>query len=134
MIAANHLRGDFPLASWEALAATPAQVVDVRSATEFATGHIPGAINMPLDEQRGRLGELSPTREIWVVCGVGQQGVLRHARPHATRLPRAEPLRGNANQPFPLSLQAQCSQGQLHWPFVNLDAKIPPDVHVLIFS
>ena len=37
-------------------------------------------------------------------------------------------------QPFPLSLQAQCSQGQLHWPFVNLDAKIPPDVNVLIFS
>src|SRR5438874_2079599 len=38
------------------------------------------------------------------------------------------------NQPFPLSLQAQCSRGQLHWPFVNLDAKIPPDVNVLIFS
>jgi hypothetical protein len=37
-------------------------------------------------------------------------------------------------QPFPLSLQAQCSRGQLHWPFVNLDAKIPPDVNVLIFS
>jgi hypothetical protein len=37
-------------------------------------------------------------------------------------------------QPFPLSLQAQCSRGQLHWPFVNLDAKISPDVNVLIFS
>jgi hypothetical protein len=35
---------------------------------------------------------------------------------------------------FPLSLQAQCSRGQLHWPFVSLDAKIPPDVNVLIFS
>ena len=37
-------------------------------------------------------------------------------------------------QQFPLSLQAQCSRVQLHWPFVNLDAKIPPDVNVLIFS
>jgi hypothetical protein len=37
-------------------------------------------------------------------------------------------------QPFPLSLQAQCSRGQLHWPFVNLDATIPPDVNVLLFS
>ena len=37
-------------------------------------------------------------------------------------------------QPFPSSLQAQCSRGQRHWPFVNLDAKIPPDVKVLIFS
>ena len=38
------------------------------------------------------------------------------------------------NQPFPLSLQAQCSLGQLHWPFVNIDAKIPPDLNALIFS
>ena len=31
------------------------QCIDVRSATEFAAGHIPGAINMPLDglERRG---------------------------------------------------------------------------------
>ena len=28
---------------------------------------------MPLDELRGRLGELSSTQEIWVVCGVGQR-------------------------------------------------------------
>jgi NADPH-dependent 2,4-dienoyl-CoA reductase/sulfur reductase-like enzyme/rhodanese-related sulfurtransferase len=73
MIAANHLRGDLPLASWEAVDTTPAQVVDVRSAAEFAQGHLAGAINLPLDELRGRLGELSPTREIWVVCGVGQR-------------------------------------------------------------
>ena len=37
-------------------------------------------------------------------------------------------------QPFPLSLQAQCSLGPLHWPFVTLDATILPDVNVLIFS
>jgi hypothetical protein len=30
-------------------------------------------IPMPLDVLRGRLGELSPTQEIWVVCGVGQR-------------------------------------------------------------
>jgi rhodanese-related sulfurtransferase len=30
-------------------------------------------IPMPLDALRGRLGELSPTQEIWVVCGVGQR-------------------------------------------------------------
>jgi hypothetical protein len=30
-------------------------------------------------------------------------------------------------QQFPLSLQAQCSPGELHWPFVNFDATIPPD-------
>jgi NADPH-dependent 2,4-dienoyl-CoA reductase/sulfur reductase-like enzyme/rhodanese-related sulfurtransferase len=73
MIAANHLRGTLPLASWDALATTQAHVVDVRSAAEFAAHHIPGAINIPLDELRGRLGELAGDREIWVVCGVGQR-------------------------------------------------------------
>jgi rhodanese-related sulfurtransferase len=80
MIAANHLRGALPLASWEALATTQARVLDVRSAAEFETGHIPGASNIPLDELRGRLGELSPAQEIWVVCGVGQRAY------YATRL------------------------------------------------
>jgi hypothetical protein len=37
-------------------------------------------------------------------------------------------------QPFPLSLQAQGSLGQLYWPFVNIDAKIPPDVNDVMFS
>ena len=33
-------------------------VVDVRSPSEFAMGHIPGAVNMPLftDEERARVG------------------------------------------------------------------------------
>lgn len=80
MMAANHLRGDLPLASWDALGRTPAHIVDVRSAAEFNHSHIAGASNIPLDELRGRLGELSPTQEIWVVCGVGQRAY------YATRL------------------------------------------------
>jgi rhodanese-related sulfurtransferase len=73
MIASNHLRGTLPLASWEALATTQAQVVDVRSTAEFESGHIPGAINVPLHELRSRLGELPRDRELWVVCSVGQR-------------------------------------------------------------
>jgi hypothetical protein len=37
-------------------------------------------------------------------------------------------------QQFPLSLQAQGSLGQLPWPFVNLDAKIPPALNDVMFS
>ncbi len=33
-------------------------LIDVRSAAEFATGHIKGAINVPLDEVEARLKEL----------------------------------------------------------------------------
>ena len=73
MIAANRLRGDLDLAPWQALAETNAQVVDVRSRAEFAGGHIPGATNVPLEELRGRLDELSKERPLWVVCAVGQR-------------------------------------------------------------
>lgn len=95
MIAANHLRGDHPLAKWEELVDTHAQVVedqddasrllslilhdpsqqaqivDLRTPAEFQRKHIEGAVNIPLDSLRDRLDELTTEREIWVVCGVG---------------------------------------------------------------
>lgn len=73
MIAANHLRCDLPLADWKALPATDAQLLDVRSAAEFAREAIPGAVNIPLEELRERLSELPKDRAIWLVCGVGQR-------------------------------------------------------------
>ena len=33
---------------------SPALLVDVRSGSEFASGHIPGAINIPLDQMEAR--------------------------------------------------------------------------------
>ncbi|MGI5187907.1 FAD-dependent oxidoreductase [Promicromonospora sp. CA-289599] len=56
----------------EAARAAGATVVDVRTAAEFAAEAIPGAINLPLDELRYRLGELPPGRLI-VHCQVGQR-------------------------------------------------------------
>lgn len=73
MIAANNLRGDLPLADWMQLAQTPALLVDVRDPDEFEEGHIPGALNLPLNQIRHRLDELPRDREIWLYCGVGQR-------------------------------------------------------------
>jgi len=74
MIAANHLRGDLPLADWSELRRSDAEIVDVRSAKEFEEdGHLPGSRNIPLEELRGRLDELPSDREIYLVCGVGQR-------------------------------------------------------------
>ncbi|TXL21951.1 CoA-disulfide reductase [Methylococcaceae bacterium HT2] len=97
MIAANHLRGNHPLAKWEDLVDAhtqvtegnddvdqvlafimddpyaQAQIVDVRTVAEFERKHIPQAINLPLDSLRDHLHELSQEREIWLVCGVGQR-------------------------------------------------------------
>jgi len=47
------------------------QWIDVRSATEFAAGHLPGAINIPMDEIEARLHDLGPERPIVLVCKSG---------------------------------------------------------------
>jgi len=80
MIAANSLRGDLPLADWKQLLPDSALLVDVRDPGEFEDGHIAGAINLPLNELRERLGELPRDRELWLYCRVGQRGY------YATRL------------------------------------------------
>jgi len=47
-------------------------LVDVRSPAEFASGHIPGAINLPLAELKSRQEELEAGREgLYVVCQSG---------------------------------------------------------------
>jgi NADPH-dependent 2,4-dienoyl-CoA reductase/sulfur reductase-like enzyme/rhodanese-related sulfurtransferase len=73
MIASNFLRGDLPLARWEGLPQSTALLLDVRDPAEFAAGHVPGALNLPLPQLRARLGELPREREIWLYCGVGQR-------------------------------------------------------------
>ncbi|HEX4146067.1 MAG TPA: FAD-dependent oxidoreductase [Pirellulales bacterium] len=79
-VAAGLLRGDHPQIDVATLMAIPAAerplLLDVRTADEFAAGHLPGAINLPVDELRSRLGELPPGREIVAYCQVGQRGYL----------------------------------------------------------
>ena len=73
MLAENVLNGDMPVADWLQLEQTDALLVDVREADEFAAGHVPGAINLPLSQMRRRFAELPRDREIWISCGVGQR-------------------------------------------------------------
>ncbi len=80
MIAANHLRGDLPLAHWEDVEHCEANIVDVRTAGEYAQRHLPGSVNIPLEELRERLTDISPDREVWLICEVGQRAY------YATRL------------------------------------------------
>ena len=73
MIAENVLAGDMPVADWERLGEPGTLVVDVREPAEFAAGHVPGAVNVPLGELRRRYDELPRDRELWLCCGVGQR-------------------------------------------------------------
>ena len=46
-------------------------LIDVRTPTEFASGHIPGAINIPVDQIASRLGEIPSDMPVIVYCQSG---------------------------------------------------------------
>lgn len=48
-------------------------LVDVRTPAEYNDGHVPGAVNIPLDELGGRLAELEPHKadDVHLICAVG---------------------------------------------------------------
>ena len=53
---------------FERLRAGLAIALDVRPQDEFALGHVPGAINIPLGDLERRLAELDPDQEIVAYC------------------------------------------------------------------
>jgi ArsR family transcriptional regulator len=50
------------------LGAGAVTVLDVRPEDEFALGHVPGALNIPLRALEARLSELDPSQEIVAYC------------------------------------------------------------------
>lgn len=48
-----------------------ANILDVRDPYEFDAGHIPGAINIPLDQLPLRIEELDPDTDYYVICRTG---------------------------------------------------------------
>ncbi len=73
MIAANHLRGDAPLAQWSDPDWRSHFLLDVRDLDEFEAGHVPGAVHLPLNSLRDRLATLPSDQPLYVYCEVGQR-------------------------------------------------------------
>ncbi|HET8990645.1 MAG TPA: FAD-dependent oxidoreductase [Acidimicrobiales bacterium] len=75
-VAENVLSGLGSTAQWDEVARLQSEgalLVDVRTTREFARGHIPGSMNIPVDELRDRAGEIDEA-EVLVVCQVGVRG------------------------------------------------------------
>jgi len=69
-VAANCLRGDVEFFHADRIA-DDTVVLDVRSEGEFAGGHLPGAVNIHVDELRERLAEVPREKPLPVVCASG---------------------------------------------------------------
>ncbi len=55
-------------------------IVDVRDEKEFAEGHIPGAINIPVSTFASRSGELDKKKKIVVYCNSGSRSYLAYRK------------------------------------------------------
>ena len=78
-VAGNILAGKMTPLYWRELEqadTTKVILVDVRTADEYALGTIGGAVNIPLDDLRERIGEIPTDVPVWLFCGVGLRGYL----------------------------------------------------------
>jgi phage shock protein E len=65
------------------LVAAGARLLDVRTESEFASGHLPGATNIPLDRLRGRAADLAREGKpliVYCASGIRSAGAKRTLR------------------------------------------------------
>ncbi|HBF36621.1 MAG TPA: pyridine nucleotide-disulfide oxidoreductase [Firmicutes bacterium] len=77
--AANIINQDVNAIAWDQLFTENQNqrfYLDVREAVEVELGTIPGAVNIPLDELRGRLTEIPRDKEIIINCQVGLRAYI----------------------------------------------------------
>lgn len=52
------------------------QLLDVRTVGEYKRGHIEGFMNIPVDSLRDNLGELDPSKPVYVICQSGVRSYI----------------------------------------------------------
>ena len=76
----NLMEGRVKQFHWEELPSLPRDgsvtLLDARTPREYARGHVQGFVNIPLDELRGRLGELEKGKPVYVMCQSGLRSYL----------------------------------------------------------
>ena len=62
-------------AKFAELASSGIKVIDVRTQGEYDAGHIPGAVNMPVDQIQTLAASLDPKQPVAVYCATGSRSV-----------------------------------------------------------
>jgi rhodanese-related sulfurtransferase len=81
----------------KALVQKGAVLVDVRTPEEFASGHLEGAINIPVDELSMRKGELKKDAELVLYCRSGARSARGQALLKEAGYPKVHNLGGMSN-------------------------------------
>lgn len=75
--------------------ATAPYVLDVRTPEEFAAGHVPGAVNIPLQEFGARFAEVPKDRDVVLYCRSGARSANAEALLRREGYGRTEQLEGS---------------------------------------
>lgn len=62
-----------PKADYKALKQNGAQIIDVRTAGEFQSGHIKGSVNIPLQKLSNHLSKIKKDKPVIVCCASGMR-------------------------------------------------------------
>jgi len=72
------------------------QLVDVRSPSEFAAGHIPGTMNVPMEQVQTRVADLDLTSQVVLVCKSGTRANIARGL-LASKVPNLSVLEGGTD-------------------------------------
>ncbi|HRD37520.1 MAG TPA: rhodanese-like domain-containing protein [Bacteroidia bacterium] len=74
------LLGLGPKANYKELLENGAQIIDVRTRGEYASGHIKGSINIPLNELGSQIKKLKKDKAIITCCASGMRSASAKAQ------------------------------------------------------
>jgi len=69
----KNLLGFGPKVDYKNLLESGAQIIDVRTKGEFQSGHIKGAVNIPLDSLKNNLSKLKKGKPVITCCASGMR-------------------------------------------------------------
>lgn len=69
----KQLFGLGPKIDFDALKAEGAVIVDVRTPGEYASGHVKGSLNIPLDRLTGQLNKIPKNKKVITCCASGMR-------------------------------------------------------------
>lgn len=69
----KNMLGFGPKADLKVLAENGAQIIDVRTKSEFQSGHLKGSVNIPVDSLGNNLGKLKKNKPIITCCASGMR-------------------------------------------------------------